>query len=403
MPIIKTIQKQCDFAKHSQACYHYYSAIQNDARMSSVYTCRDNNKRVNGVKTRDWRIQHAKKGWEDYLPKSYMFHDSKEPKKLACERDEWPPGYFNPPNANRPGVVAPQLVRYIPSGENGGAAQQWTSFCDLEDGGLGNGQIRKAIGARKKPPPGKKFGDINEELVRLIRPGKEKVNKGKDGKETTTTEFDAQFTRAVYEITFDKHFARFPSKENDWGLRDNPCWPKDIVPNDPGWVLLTDDAFYKTAGPLELVAELQAQKALYKLAAPKDMVQRADIRQGLNPPSKRPFDLTEDGGLAIRGVNSSRRLTHEELQRDIQIIPCADNTCSQERKLLHDDEEGLIIPGTTISPPTLPSINIDSTPTIVPRANLEIRTNTRTPLSPELPAATKNSSSHGTLRNRRVL
>jgi hypothetical protein len=31
----------------------------------------------------------------------------------------------------------------------------------------------------------------------------------------------------------------------DYGLKINPCWPSRIVPNDPGFALLTDDSYYE--------------------------------------------------------------------------------------------------------------------------------------------------------------
>ncbi|KAF2814094.1 uncharacterized protein BDZ99DRAFT_567780 [Mytilinidion resinicola] len=412
-PVLKTITKDCDFKKWPQACYHYYSAIQNDDRMSSAYTCRDDNRSRNGGSTRDWKSQHALKGWKDFTKPAYKFWSDENPKKKPnCQLDEWPPAYFVPPNPNpnpkKGEYKPPVVVRWIPGSENGGVASLWNKYCDDEDGGFKNGQLLKQYGQVKKPPTGKKFGDVNERLVKLIRPGEEVVKKGKDKKATTTTEFEAEYTRAVFEISFDKDFKDFPTKENDWGLRENPCWPEDIVPNDPGFVVFTDDPWYKTAGSPKLVAELKKQKVLYKKAPSADMVKKAKERQKGNPsddkPVERSIELIDDGGLAVRGTNTSRRLTPDEIRQNLQIIRCADSTCSEERKGLRDEgEEALVISGTTIGLPALPSVNVDSIPTIMPRAYLEPKDNTRTSVSPELPMSTKESSSYATLRRRKAL
>ena len=294
-----------------------------------------------------------------------------------------------PPDAKKKSYG--QIIRYIPRHDNIGAAStEWAGFCPLKDGGAGNGQYYR------ENKDGHKEGQVNEELVELKKPGEEIVH----GK-TTTTRYEARFTRAIFEIVFDESWPVKPSKENDWGLRQNPCWPQDIAPNDPGYVLLTDDHWYQTAA---LAQGVLGQRELYAEAPPKDMVEAAERRKAgkrphspddpgpnkqpeKNPPSKRALELVEDG-FAISDANVTRRLTAEEIKRDIEIIRCSDRTCSDERNTLGDTEDGVLIVSGE-APPMIPPSNVDSVPTSLPKATTLIsRVNKRSPASHELPAAT---------------
>jgi len=172
-------------------------------------------------------------------------------------------------------------------------------------------------------------------------------------------------------------FSQTPSEKNDWGLRENPCWPEDIIPEDPGYVLLTSDSWYSTASRKPDKSSL----SLYATAPPMSMVESANGKRGQkrphspddngpnkqpakNPPSKRAFKIIDDG-FAIRDANFSRRLTDDEMRRDIEIIHCADRTCSNERRAFGNEDGLVFIPGE--GPPMIPSPNPDSVPTVLPR------------------------------------
>lgn len=291
-----------------------------------------------------------------------------------------------------------QIVRWLPGSQNSSAANtEWTKFCSNHDGGAGNGQFYS-----KDDKDGHKTGQVNEELVTLQNQGEEIRNKGPDGKTTTTTQYEAKYTRAVFEMKFDQQWPTMPSKGNDWGLKDNPCWPADIVPDEPGYVLLTDDKWYQTAAPQK------DQRALYAQAPPKEIVEAADGKRGqkrprspndngpdkqpqTNPPSKRALKIIE-GGFAIQDVNITRRLTEQEMEQDVKIVQCADRTCSNEHRALGDEDGFIVIPGE--GPPMTPPTNVESDPTILPRAatTLEIRVDKRRLASAELPVATAAAS-----------
>lgn len=264
-----------------------------------------------------------------------------------------------------------QLVRWLPAPENDGAGSMWRAFCDNNDGGAGNGQLHT-----KDDSKGHERGQVNEGLVTLKGQGTTIVNTGKDGDTTTTTQYEAKFQRAVFEMAFE-WFSLTPSRSNDWGLRENPCWPKDIVPNNPGYVLLTSDSWYSTASP-KPDPDLRGS---YSKAPPESLIESADGKRGQkrphspddnapnkqqanNPPSKRALQIIEDG-LVIRDANVTRRLTEEEMKRNIEIIPCADRTCSKERRTFGNEDRLIFIPGE--GPPMMPSTNPDSVPTVLPR------------------------------------
>ncbi len=280
-----------------------------------------------------------------------------------------------------------QMIRYIPGSENGGAAKSlWAAFCSKNDGGQGNGQFKNA--------------DVNKDLVSLSGPGKVIKNEGDDKKTTTSTQYEAQYTRAVIEIKFPHDWPQKAGAKNNWGLEENPCWPQDIVPNDPGYVLLTNDNWYTTRMPSEDL------RKSYSKRPPADVKAKADKLQGQkrpaspndsgsnkqpkakppSAPSKRALEYIEDG-FAIRDVNLTRRLTEEEMKRDVEIIQCTDRTCSKERRALGDEDGVLVIPGE--APPMTPPTNVDTVPTILPRARtLEAKVDKRKMASPEFPAAT---------------
>lgn len=295
--------------------------------------------------------------------------------------DEFPPAYFLPDGSTG------QVVRWIPGSENGGAGSMWGGFCGANDGGFRNSQLKKLptdIGKEKTGPP-------NEALQELRSP-KEKKNRGKDGKTTTTTEYDSTFTRAVMKMEFDwKGAPLVPNKANDWGLRVNPCWPSYIAPEDPGYVLLTDDNWYKTAANAKDLAK--QPKSLYAQPPSRSLLDEGNSAWAAANPGKGnvPIPLPEhhdrypdeeedetfidrrrrtvqllDDGYGLQEFNTSRRLTPEEIHRHIEVLPCADRSCSAEHQVYAGAHNILIIEGAPIPIPSLPATNLDTVPTTIP-------------------------------------
>ncbi|GKT82293.1 glycoside hydrolase family 18 protein [Colletotrichum tofieldiae] len=264
-----------------------------------------------------------------------------EPRKPKCQADEWPPAYFLPENYAQNLPVQGQLVRWVPGAENQGTGQIWKGFCSSEDGGAGNGQLNA-------------LGKVNDKLVKLKgNPHNSITVQG--GTTTTYLEYEADFTRAVATLAF------------DWTGVNNGI-PPDAL-GDPGYAILTEDKWYN--GPWIPAAD-KAQRPQYRLvpsdasfnAAPRKRSSNGD--EGL----QRLAPLA-DGGFALRGTNSSRRLTDEErrpikeeLQRDVNVVECDDPSCGKEIKAFGGS--GMVIPvavATTLA--TVPSTNLDARPTEV--------------------------------------
>ncbi|KAH8650613.1 hypothetical protein BGZ60DRAFT_421433 [Tricladium varicosporioides] len=139
--------------------------------------------------------------------------------KDVCQRDEWPPRSFWPTKKrNQLG----QLVRFLPGPENGGAGSMFNSFCER------NGE---------RAADGKKNAKLHTTVSSLERVAVT------SGVTTTITSVQVQVPQPVFEIT---DWDGLPRDAGDPdGLKKNPCWPSMIVPDDPGFALLTDDPYYQ--------------------------------------------------------------------------------------------------------------------------------------------------------------
>lgn len=273
-------------------------------------------------------------------------------------------------------------MRYLPRNQNSGAAnRQWTGFCNKYDGGIGNGQYRRSGDDRK---------EINRELVSL---GAYDI-RSKHG--TTTTLYFAQYTRAVFEMTFDNAALR-AEESNLWLLNKNPCWPEKIVPNDPGFVLMKDDKYYNRQ-PSDW--RKRVRDGLYKSdKIPTDIMKYAqdvgydskrDIAAIFEDESEVPQlsgrsleRIDDSGSLVLREANFSRRFSEEEVERDVQVIQCNSKDCSEElaaRKNL--DDGALVSRGET--QPAEPHANAEAKAT--PQATTVItKVDERSAASPILP------------------
>jgi len=154
---------------------------------------------------------------------------------------------------------------------------------------------------------------------------------------------------------------------NKQGLEADPCWPKAIAPEDPGYILLTEDKYYNTYNGVVLNYDeppnqqrIDAAEA-YKSENPS-LISRG-LRRGRPRRGVEEIIVLPDGDLGARDANVSRRLTTEEAARDVEVIKCRDRFCLREKALLKD-ETALVIPGPPL--PNVPAVNLDAVPTDAP-------------------------------------
>lgn len=212
----------------------------------------------------------------------------------------------------------------------------------------------------------------------------------KNGKTTKTLweTYDVEYQRAAFQLTFSPGYK---GGDDDYMLSSNPCWPKSVLPNDPGFNLLTDDPWYKHAQP-----EATKYTKSYGVQGdiPQELLAKAGQKRPASPgtPKRKRDDavLLEvlDDGLAIRDGNNTRRITDDEVKRDIEITTCEDHDCLKERRALAEagDDSYVVFPGDP--PPKEPSANADTVATAVPRHAREFPVQKRSDVSPDLPRST---------------
>ena len=415
-----TIPVVCSAIKYGQACYNYYSAIKNNKDFNN-FRCTDNHSGARGGLTAvgKWKDEHnSGNGWKAFTTANYVFQGAKEvdqDRNPTCDVDEYPPAYF------RDTGTLGQVVRYLPSSPNRSAGKLWTGWCENNDGGLGNGQFLK------------NDKDLNEKLVTKVKSLDDHTEKGK-GKGDSDTVYETwsvKYQRATFSMTFDwkgGDLGGEPNEANFWGLEINPCWPKAILPEDRGWVLDINDDWYKKHPPNPDLRGQYGQKPSQDLinkanawlhdhqefkiggdaGGPKR--QNSDDGQGANKAQKvgatpnnsrrrkRSLHMLRHGLLGLRDdeLNSTRLLTEEEFNNNIEVTNCADRSCSKERTALEqtegrDEESVLVIRGQ--GPQMTPPADVEAVPTttsIFPRREAArlVRSIERRGASPHLPMAT---------------
>lgn len=211
--------KRCE-GQWAQACYHYSSAIRVNPQWATL-TCPPDaattKHRLNAKATGTWPNQHNGDGWLDPNERQWK----------KCDRDEYPPAYLL--GTNDPAYIFSgdnakgQLMRYLPKTQNQRAGQMWKGSCF-------NGPVRALSDA-----------DFRNEVGKAPKM-KKQVIKHKGVEQTlaaVTVGSRPEFTISSW--------GQSPAA-ND-GMNDNPCWPRGIAANDPGFALLTYDPYYQGKAP----------------------------------------------------------------------------------------------------------------------------------------------------------
>ncbi|WYZ42272.1 hypothetical protein EsH8_V_001167 [Colletotrichum jinshuiense] len=284
--------RECDVKKWPQACHNYVSVAKhwlanghNSAGHSDHLLCPWEWLRgatATRSVPRTWNGEHS--GWTNWLPK---------PGGTTCERDEYLfIRFIGPPN---PPI---QFLRVLPKSENGRAGVA---------------------------------------LVQGVCPttleSQTTVEMTSGGSRTCYVNSKTTKTQVVLSISY-------PNWDDDWEntaiwddhLRQNPCIP-NVRFDDPGFVLLTDDPWYKTGSGKKI------DSAVYRDPPP------FAVTQGLTLPrrvldDKDIFFSDENGFGIVDERNQSRRATPEELRKHLGILPCLSPNCVEEKAALGLDVNG---------------------------------------------------------------
>jgi hypothetical protein len=215
--------------EYAQACYHYSSVIRVNPSWATL-TChveaattskvRQKGKANAPQATAAWYKGHVK-SWRDGTKTNGA--GGVNPR---CQADEFPPFYLLDSTdvawqqAGKDSTG--QLVRYLPGGENSGAANTlWKSLCfapPLEE--LDDKDFAKSVenAANKKT--------IDNLLSKTIQA-------------SITVPHHPEFTIDTW--------GQAPAPNE--GLELNPCWARDYAPKDPGFALLDFDPWYNGQAP----------------------------------------------------------------------------------------------------------------------------------------------------------
>ncbi|KAF4980848.1 hypothetical protein FZEAL_3246 [Fusarium zealandicum] len=284
-------------AKWTQACHHYSSVMSENANDPDMnrWTCwATAGTNQPGLATSDWGSwntkatplpANAQHHWE--WSREWLEHD-------PCDRDEFPPRNFwakDSAGKQKKG----QYVRLLPANENRGSGSIWKQFCKKNDG-----FSQKGGGITK----------VNE--ARATTTSSSVSSKVSGGTTTYITSVGVEIPNAVFEINVWEH-----SPLKDDGLWDNPCWPSALLPNDPGWALLTDDPWYAKGAN----ANARVSTALYKVPPPNTLTSgMTKSRTFAGRPSIAARDIFEDEEYDEMHVATCHAPGHHHEKRERHFI-----------------------------------------------------------------------------------
>lgn len=224
------VERKC-LLRWEQACLHYSSAIE---------VSRDWNKIVcpqeAATKSRPRGGLPATLAWNNARNEDWLEWENSGRREEDCHRDEYPPIYLlndqhdawkNSGKSNKPGG---QLMRFLPGSHNTGAASLWNNACF-------------------KPVMDK----ISDREFRALVLNNQKSNQPTNpGSDPNHEQFEAKVVpvnvHPYFTITAWEHAANPPVEA---GLWENPCWPMDFAPLDPGFALLDYDPWNLKQWPLD--------------------------------------------------------------------------------------------------------------------------------------------------------
>ncbi|KAK4447349.1 hypothetical protein QBC34DRAFT_355211 [Podospora aff. communis PSN243] len=229
--VMTPVAVACDAKNGHNACMGYSSAIafhKDWERLSCPPEAGTTGRDRKGDKLADaeltatdyWSGQHHK-DWE------------KEGRRagLECERDEYPPYYLlnsqHPAwrNSGNRNSNDGQVMRWVPRKENGDGGKMWRGVCfypAIHPNNLADRDFRAGV-----------LADPNR-VTSVLKGNNKELIYG-----SVTVKTRPYFTINDYAHT------RLANPPTDYGHWDNPCWPKNDAPLDPGFCLLDFDPWNK--------------------------------------------------------------------------------------------------------------------------------------------------------------
>lgn len=274
------ILRNCDFALYPQACWHYASVIAHEGIFNNAeFTCTQKNLRAPRPLPDIYSPGQHNGGWITGWMQQFG---------VNCERDEFPPAVIW---QGRDGPSAPHVwIRFLPGAQNGGAGQLFNGIC-ADDPPVQTLNRNRVAAGNQNCRPWESWTSTVVTAYNVLRLG----------------------------------FPGMVNPPNDpWGLTANPCWPNVLI-NDPGFALVTEDPYYPRGGQLSLFARQN-----YPNAPGPNIIGNNVPQPGFNKEKRGGgFDPEE---IVLVDQNSTRKATEEELYRHFGILRCQDEDCSTEKE-----------------------------------------------------------------------
>lgn len=282
------VTRTCDGSQYPQACYHYSSVAQRSTYSRATCSNQDQG-RIDRPLPRSWNRGHRSyRKWNKYIARSYV-NPKHGPIELECQRDEWPPAYFQQGRADG-------WVRFLPGAENGGAANDgrggWKGIC--------------------KFPPEKTVANQGGPIADM-------------GSYYLMTSYESTVvTLNVMSYTWEN--VNPPAGDPD-GLGANVCRPS-VLTNDVGYALLTDNPWYLGRPPTTYTMDPGS------LTVGVSQPQYRRNRRGREDGGTVVIDFSEgdegdDLRLTADDGNSTRLATDEEI-RQLGYTRCRTPGCWEE-------------------------------------------------------------------------
>ncbi|KAK8080351.1 hypothetical protein PG997_008169 [Apiospora hydei] len=223
------VERTCS-RKWPQPCYHYSSVLDVHPQWKTL-TCPPGAGTTSAAHKRPavatWYNEHN----QDWRKRTNDLVKGSRIDLRGCQADEYPPAAVldesSPIYQNGGKTDQGQMIRFVPAGENMGAGSMFRGVCMASVEGLSGAQMKRKV---EGAPPSKRTRSVNnQDLVQF------------------TAEVDVDTTPEFSISRFEHSPGQAPPP--DYGLCDNPCWPRALAAGDPGFVLLKVDLWYKKQAP----------------------------------------------------------------------------------------------------------------------------------------------------------